>query len=144
MKNDDTNCGIMNKLQILQNTMMRVILGVKREDRVTVSELLSETGYKSVNQMVVQHTLNETFNIVHHNSIPDVRKCLTEHKGTERTTRSKSRADLIVHVAKKSRNRGFLEQAARIWNSVPSEMRETSTKVTFKHKIHPYIGSCPI
>ena len=52
------------ELQIVQNSMVRVILGLKQADHVNMSEVRDKIGMFSVNQMAVYHTVMEAYNII--------------------------------------------------------------------------------
>ena len=47
------------ELQIVQKSMVRVILGLKQADHVNMSEVRDKIGMFSVNQMAVYHTVME-------------------------------------------------------------------------------------
>ena len=51
------------ELQVVQNSMVRVILGLKRANRVNMKEQRKKINMLSVNQMAVYHTVMEAYNI---------------------------------------------------------------------------------
>ena len=54
----------LRELQTLHNEMQRIIMGLKRDDRVRNEDLWKLTGMMTVNHMAVYHNLMEMFNIM--------------------------------------------------------------------------------
>ena len=72
LSSDDPKNRLMQRLQTLQNGMMRLILGKKRSDHVAVESLLKKTGYLSVNRLAAYHTLQEVFSILRCDAVPSL------------------------------------------------------------------------
>ena len=72
----------MHRLQVLQNSLMRIVLGKRRTDHISVESLLQSTGYLSVNRLAAYHTLLEMFSIVKFVSIPNISAEFQESKMT--------------------------------------------------------------
>ena len=125
---DPTN-GQMASIQKLQNDMMRTILGVTRSDHVSVNDLLERTGFTSVNRMAVQSVLAETFKILHHDTIPDLKTILTAGANTDYNLRSQHKNNLNDVPLKRSRNKGFLQTSATTWNSLVAEQVGDNTNI---------------
>ena len=51
------------ELQVVQNSMVRVILGLKQADHINMREVRKQINMLSVNQMSVYHTVMEAYNI---------------------------------------------------------------------------------
>ena len=65
---EDPSCGELQKLQVIQNKMFRLLAGKKLQDRVKVERLGKQFGIMSINQMTCYHTLLESFNIINYGS----------------------------------------------------------------------------
>ena len=64
--------GATKDLQVLQNNMLRVIMGLKLEDHTNMEKLRFGIKMFSVNQLAVYHTLIEAFNAVRKSSAEQV------------------------------------------------------------------------
>ena len=51
------------ELQVLQNDMLRLILGLKQKDHINMQQVREKIKMFSVNQMAIYHSLLETYNI---------------------------------------------------------------------------------
>ena len=69
------------ELQVVQNSMVRVILGLNRANHVNMKEQRDKTKMLSVNQMAVYHTVMEAYNIITKNASDQLQKKLKMHKG---------------------------------------------------------------
>ena len=52
-----------HELQVLQNDMLRLILGLKQKDHINMQQVREKIKMFSVNQMAIYHSLLETYNI---------------------------------------------------------------------------------
>ena len=59
----------LQRLQVLQNDMLRVIHGKKRSDHLNMTKLRRDLKVFSVNQLTCYHVLVENFNIVKFKSV---------------------------------------------------------------------------
>ena len=63
------------KLQVIQNTMLRMIFGGYRlEDRVNMEQLRCNIQMFSINQMNCYHVLLEAFNVIRNGSSERIRE----------------------------------------------------------------------
>ena len=70
----DPACGELNRLQVIQNKLFRLLAGKKLQDKVRVESLGKKFGIMSINQMTSYHTLLETFNIINYGSSEKIQK----------------------------------------------------------------------
>ena len=105
----------MNKLQVLQNKMFRLLAGKKLQDKVRVEDLGKNFGLMSINQMACYHTLTETFSIINYGSSEKI-----QEKMLPKSDRS---SNLTVPLCKKNSCRAFSFYASRLWNKLPLEIR---------------------
>ena len=57
-------------LQTLQNSMVKIVLGLKKQDHINLSVIRAKIKMFSVNQLALHHTLLEVHNILR-NSAPE-------------------------------------------------------------------------
>ena len=56
------------KLQVIQNKMLRMIFGYKMEDRTNMSTLRTNIKMFSINQLTCYHVLLEAYNVINYGS----------------------------------------------------------------------------
>ena len=61
--------------------MVRVILGLKRANRVNMKEQRKKINMLSVNQVAVYHTVMEAYNITERNASDQLKNKLKTHEG---------------------------------------------------------------
>ena len=66
-------------LQTLQNTMIRMILGLNMKNHINMQHIRKKIQMMSVNQMCVYHTILEAFNVIRNSSSESI-KMKWEHK----------------------------------------------------------------
>ena len=114
----DPSCGELQRLQIIQNKMFRLLAGKKLQDKVRVESLGKQFGIMSINQMTCYHTLLESFNIVNYGSSEKIQAKLLPKSDTS--------VNLTVPLCRKTSCRGFSFWAARLWNSMPNRIKATA------------------
>lgn len=115
-------------LQILQNKMIRVILGLKKHSNVMHER--SKIEMMSVNQMCVYHTVLEAYNIIKKSSSEQILMRWTDTNEKKYGLRSITNNDLIV--PERPKMKCFSYNAAKLYSTIPKNLRETSNPKTFK------------
>ena len=123
---EDPSCGELQKLQVIQNKMFRLLAGKKLQDRVKVERLGKQFGIMSINQMTCYHTLLESFNIINYGSSEKIQKKLLPKSDTS--------LNLTVPLCKKTSCRGFSYYASRLWNSMPTRIKALGRRVAKNEK----------
>ena len=119
-------------LQITVNNIMRILTNNKLSDRVPIKELHASTGLPSLNQMVVQAILMETWKIL--NGKSGVSESIFQK--VDGVTRAASVGEL--KLPKKRNGTGFVYNGAKIWNQTPTEIRLTKNLYSAKNKIKSF------
>lgn len=138
LSQDATKHADMKRLQILQNSLMRMILGIKLSDCKSVDYLLKKTKYLSVNRLCAYHILLEMFCILKYNSIPGIKDAIALPKQKLYETRQ-AEDYLPQPLTKKKKNEGFTHSGIRIWNSLPASIRGAPSKGSFCSQIKRWI-----
>ena len=95
-------------------------------------------------------TLSETSNIVRNKSVEHLHikwvPSDIERIETDRRTRSKTRGDLKVPKKPKESCLGFSWNAPKLWNMLPTHIRETTVPNIFKSQVKKWIwdGNVPV
>ena len=130
---------IFQSLQILQNDMIRLILGYRRKDHKNMKAAIEELKMMSVNEMACYHILIETNNILFHSSSEQLKEKFLSSQRQNVCTRSKERGDLNVPRVNKKSCEGFMLFAPKLWNKLPVNMRSIQSKTKFKTAVKEWI-----
>ena len=137
----------LQRLQVIQNDMLRVIHGKKRSAHVNMTRLRKELNVFSINQLTCYHMLVETFNIVKFKSVEHLHsKMVTgESDWNDRQTRSMTRGDLKVPKRPKESCVGFSWTAPKLWNKLPTQITQIDSPQSFKVQVKRWIwdGNVP-
>ena len=117
----------MKRIQLVLNNTMRLIAKSCLRDKESVQSLVKKTNLPTVNQMVVESTLIETWKSINFN-LP-VAKYLQPHQDHVQT-RAAGKHLLQIPQLKNNHEEWFLWKSPRIWNDLPVELRmETKFKL---------------
>jgi hypothetical protein len=107
------------RVQVQINNALRLALGVRKIDHISVEELLDRTNSLTYNQLVIQATQRLTSSIIKGDckGLKDFFQCDLEVK---RTTRSSDKGNLQPPTMKNIPSQGFRHQSAKLWNSKTS------------------------
>ena len=84
------------QLQVLQNSMLRVVMGLKLEHHTNMEKLREEIKMMSVNQLCIYHTIIEAYNVVIKSSSEQVRAKWEHINGETYSLRRKDNLELRV------------------------------------------------
>ena len=90
------------ELQVVQNSMVRVILGLNIADHINMAKERDKIGMFSVNQMAVYHTVMEAYNITNKTASEQLQKKWNMHEGRHS---ERSAANNELYVPEKARKR---------------------------------------
>ena len=129
---------LLNKLQIVQNTGARIISKTARRDHIT--PILRDLHWLPVKYRIQHKILTYTFKTLHGSSPKYLQKLITVNR-PPRTLRSSDSLSLVVP---KSRlvtygNRSFGYAAPKLWNSLPVNIRNAETLVSFKRMLKTHL-----
>ena len=78
LSKEESHSGEVQKLQVLQNEVNRLLIGVRRSDRIRNSDLSEMTGLPTVNQIAASQALQELRKILVDCSVPEIQMVLIE------------------------------------------------------------------
>ena len=110
--------------QRLLNKMARWVTGCGRQIRI--ASLMEEVGWRSIQELVQEHSLSEMWKIVHMRKPVQLYEKLVLEESNHLTTRATR-----LHFTESS----FLVRTVRLWNSLPEEMRVTEKIGRFKRLV---------
>ena len=87
LSENEDSCKTLKELQILHNEMQRIILGLKRQDRIRNEERWKLTGMMTVNHMSTYHNLVEMYNIIKSGASESIQESLRVTNRSDRIKR---------------------------------------------------------
>ena len=128
----DPKINAMEEIQVKLNTVMRIITGQRREDRIPITELLERTNLPSVNRMVVESILKEMWMFLYLRGETFVRDALLfKSNKSQITTRSKTDHALELGFPMNS----FIYHGPKLWNMFPEDGKRKMSKYKLKMTI---------
>ena len=119
-------------LHTLQNTMIRIVLGRNKKYHINMQKVREQLKMMSVNQMNVYHTLIEAYNVVHNSSSDQIKQKWSNKQENNYFLRSENSYNQKIPEKPISKCIGFSYTGAKLFNKLPSEMKEISNSNTFK------------
>ena len=129
----------LNKLKIVQNTSARIITGTPRRHHIT--PVLKELHWIPVQHRIQFKILTYTFKALH-GQAPDYIASLLDVYKPYRELRSGSNGTTLVVPKSRTKmygDRSFMTVAPSLWNSLPSEIRSSSTISSFKKSLKTHL-----
>ena len=126
----------MRKLQVLQNTAIRLLLRKSRDTPVTT--LMKEANLLSVHQLVAYHTACQVFKI-YQNKEPAYHYSRLFSDSDQPETRSATNLESRVDIKLSLGRNTFFYQAAHIWTALPYSMKTALSIDCFKKMVKPWI-----
>ena len=135
MRKQSKNSAVLQKLQ---NSMIRVILGLSKKKHINMQHTREKLKMMSINQMAVYHTLLEAFNIIRNSASEQIQiKWINEQKNY--TLRSSTKNDLRVPEKPQTRCSGFTYHAPKLYNTLPNTIKEAQNVNAFKILVKNHI-----
>jgi len=133
---------MMNDLQVEINKGLRIVIGVKISDRVSISELLSKVNVPSVNQLATEVTLFETWKMINMD-LPMSASFVRLDEYSTRTTRNTGKNLLSIPPPGGSAAGKFVRNSTMLWNAATEEIRCSKDKNTAKQAIRHFSRNLP-
>ena len=126
-----------SKLQVIQNSMLRTIFNYRLLDKVNMEKLRNNIKMFSINQMNIYHVLLEAFNVISNGSAEKIQEKWMP--GIEKHYSNRREFDVKVPSVDHVRCQGFTWFGAKLWNSLPEEIKAVKNPDSFKEKVKEYI-----
>ena len=124
-----------NKLQIVQNNVVRFILGLHHRKSITYIEF-EKLGFLNISNRVKQLKLNHIYNILN-NKCPDYMHKIVTKELSSHSTRSSSMNYSILSI-KGCESTTFYYSGIKDWNSLPESVKNCNNKNRFKTNVKKY------
>ena len=148
LTDEDSVCQHLHAAQVRINDIARLLLGISRSERTSVSLLLSRSGLPSLNRNSISATITELWKSLHSCDGPGgtcnpLGSFFSEpsQPHLNRVTRSQTAGDLPPPLLKK--DSVFVWNAVKIFNDIPS--LRSATSLTAVHKLaESYASATPL
>ena len=132
------SCEFLTRLQRVQNTAARCIMGIRKRD--SVSRALITLHWLPVKERIQFKVLLLTWKALHSEAPTYIQDMLTPKKHTRQL---RSTSDLLLEVPRTNLktygDRAFAVYAPKLWNALPSFLKECETKDSFKTALKTYL-----
>ena len=145
----DTLSTLMAQLQVNVNNVARSTIGCRKSEKITVADLLRETGFPSLNRMVVYTVAMECWRALSLRDVPNgplnPLGCLLSPPNSDSGARSRTRAALTgcLPPPSKVQVNSFIWWAYTCWNSSPALRKATNVSAA-KKAANDLAASTPI
>ena len=126
------------ELQVVQNSMIRVIRGLKQADHINMKKVRKQINMLSVNQMSVYHTVMEAFNITNRTASEQLQNKLIKHEGRH-SERSVANNELYVPKEPRINCTGFSYLGPKLYNMLTTDIKSAKSIEDFKNKLMGWI-----
>ena len=133
----------MEKLQVTQNKLARVLENVQLKDRTPTVTLLNNQQMLSVNQISAQIKLTEIWKALNVPKFP-IKVNKQQTPNDSRTTRGVTTGKLIEEGSSNLMVNSFIGDATRLWNKAPLAIKTTQSLFSAKTEIKKFVASLPI
>ena len=134
----------MKAAQIAQNKLLRLLNNSTLKDKVSTVKLLENTGMLSVNQLAASIKIAEVWKSLNVEDYPirlEPNHCESERP--ERTVRPGTTRLWNQDARTSAEKESFSRSAAKLWNSLPTEIKNTKTLFSAKKAIKAYCKLLP-
>lgn len=128
----------LNKLQLVQNTAAHIITRSSKYSHIT--PILKELHWLPVQYRVNYKILTHTFKPIHDQSYVHIKDMINIYKPTWNLRSAHQLLKLVPIKSKQAKygERSFTSAAPKLWNSLPSHVRDCGTLQSFKRQLKMY------
>ena len=139
----DPNDSLLDKLQVAQNKCARFLHGTTLKDKINTKVIFKETNLLSVNQINAQIKLTEVWKSTNNAAYPTKWTCRKDVL-LRTGLKDKNKPDLVITGKTHLQSMSFINDAAKIWNEAPLNIKESKTLITAKKYIKLFVKTLPI
>ena len=126
-------------LQTLQNSMIRLIFGLKKSNHINRKKTREKIKMMSVNQMAIYHTVLEAHNVIKNAASDQIKtKWLNKHENNY-SLRSSANCKLKIPEKPSMKCTCFTYNGAKLYNMLPHNTKEADNTNIFKALVKKWI-----
>ena len=138
-QSDDPMDSGLQRLQVLQNQMIRVIGNHRRQDHIEMKKEREKLKMMSVNQLAVYHVGMEMFNVIRKSSAETIKEKLVLEDNPRYELRNRNKGQVKVPVRPNKKCMGFSYTGSKLFNFLPVDIRLAKTSSQFKSRLKTWI-----
>ena len=127
----------------VQNKLFRILNNTTINDKIRTKNIAQDLNMLSTNQINAQIKLTEVWKILNVENYPQMGIQKPNSEGPM-LSRAASRGDLLVKGKTELRQSSFINDAAKIWNSAPLNIKLCKTISSEKTAIKKFVKTLPI
>ena len=143
LNEQDQTDSLLDSLQITQNKFARFLHGSSLMDHISTRDIFNATKLLSVNQINAQIKITEVWksqNITNYPTIWTKRNEVIKRPGLKST----NKPELMISGKSYLQSHTFYNDAAKVWNGVPVEIKKCKTLISAKKSIKKFVLTLPI
>lgn len=119
--------------------MIRLIFDLKKKNHINMQSVREKVKMMSINQMAIYHTVLEAHNVIKNASSEQIKAKWVNNQENKYSLRSIAENKIKVPEKPSAKCTGFTYYGAKVYNMLPSDIKETSSTDTFKALIKKWI-----
>lgn len=119
--------------------MIRLIFDLKKKNHINMQSVSEKVKMMSINQMAIYHTVLEAHNVIKNASSEQIKAKWVNNQENKYSLRSIAENKIKVPEKPSAKCTGFTYYGAKVYNMLPSDIKETSSTDTFKALIKKWI-----
>ena len=143
IRDTDPTDSLLDRLQIAQNKFARFLHGTTLQDRINTKVIYKETNLLSCNQINAQIKLTEVWKSKNIKAYPT--KWINRNEVLKRTgLKNSNKPELLINGKTHVQSMTFINDAGKIWNEAPSNIKDSKSLITAKKFIKLFVKTLPI
>ena len=143
LREDEAKDPLLKRLQSTQNKFARFLNGTTLKDRISTKSIFESQNLLSVNQINAQVKIQEVWKSLHNIKYP-VSWVNINNSKIRQDLRSCNVAVLKETGNSKIQSASFYNDAARVWNQLPIQIKNCLTLSAVKRETKKYVKTLPI
>ena len=143
LKNSDPEPTSIKGIKVIYHDVLRLLCSSKREDKMSVENMLNKVGWLSINQLASEVRLIEVWK-----SLNQENYCLQGLFEKVESNRHNTRASLKIRLKcglkSRLRDNSFHFPSVKLWNSAPLDVTNAPTESLARSAIRAYVENLPI
>ena len=140
---EDSTQGFLEEIQKAQNRMFRLLNNSRIKDKISTKSIMTNLNMLSVNQVNAQVKLTEIWKSINDYKYP-IQSQKLNYNTEARSTRASNRGDLKIEASTLKSQATFLNDAFKIWNAAPSNIKNSKSLAIAKKEIRKFTTTLPI
>ena len=146
MSEEEKKDGLMKVMQTTQNKMLRFLNKTRVSDKINTKSILNKFNMVSVNQLMAQIKLTETWKALNMNyeNNTGIDALQITHVEGQGELRSAFSGNLIESRGSSKAKKTLINDSANVWKKAPLQIKSCKTLSSAKREIKAFVKTLPI